>query len=272
MNALNRFLTAAGTVLRRAWHALKAQPFGILGAVCAVAAVVLLLPAPWQLQTLLNDLNLAVARRLAATGIADSAPMQGAATRLLVRTACAMALYVGAIRCALVSAKKLRGDLRAAVQQKRAAHEAAGHTPPPDWEQDVNRDIDHISAMIAAAPEWLLLLAGVVFSVLLLVRAPFSAAIAAPVTAVGMCVLRDTLRQKRVSRALQIVASAALWGAGTFYTLHRAAMLTEPAVAPGTLAVLLLGMALIVPGALQLPYRNLKSAWAAFRRVHDFLK
>jgi hypothetical protein len=31
-------------------------------------------------------------------------------------------------------------------------------------------------------------------------------------------------------------------------------------------------MALIVPAALQAPYRNLQSAWEAYRRVRNFLK
>ena len=46
----------------------------------------------------------------------------------------------------------------------------------------------------------------------------------------------------------------------------------ERAVPVSSLCLLLLGMALIVPAALQVPYRNLPPAFAALRRVRGFLK
>lgn len=272
MTQVKRMLSAILAFWKRFGKAVKAQPFGLLAALCGTVSAVLAVFLPWEVPKILNDLSLGVAKRLAGTGTVKLAPIRTAALGLLGKTALVAALYLLAIWCALRCAKKLRGDLRAAVEAKRAFYESEGHTPPPDWEKDVRRDIDLISAMVAAAPEWLMVLAGLVWCVLLMTRAPLAAAIWIPVTAVAVCVTRDILRQRRVLRAIQLGVTAAIWSAGALLMVLRAVQPVEPGIPLGTLALLLIGMALVVPAALQLPYRNLIPAWRAYQRVRGFLK
>ena len=272
MNQLKSVMDAVRSGLQRALRTLRAQPFGIIAAVCALAAAVIVLLLPGHFSAVINSLSLAAAKRLAGTGTAKLAPITADARTCLLLAICAMALYLGAVHCALRCARSLRSRLRDAVQAKRAQHKAAGHTPPPGWDKDVARDIDHISAMVAALPEWLMLVAGIVFSVMLLVRGPGAAAIWIPITAVVACITRDMLRQRHMQSALQTCAVSAIWCTGTLMMILRAVQPSEPGIALGTLCLLLIGMALIVPGALQLPYRNLHPAWEAFRRVRGFLK
>ena len=272
MTQIKRIFSGILGFLKRFVSFSRRQPFGVLAALCGIAAAALAVFLPWELPKILNDLNLSVAKQLAGTGAADLAPIRTAALSLLVKTACVAALYLASIWCALRCARKLRGDLRTAVNTRRAFHEAAGHTPPPDWEKEVGRDIDHISAMVAAAPEWLMVLAGAVFCVMLLVRTPDISAIWIPITAVAVCAARDILRRQHVPYAVQAAVMAALWIAGTLMTVLRAIQPTASGTPLGMLGLLLLGMTLIVPAALQAPYRNLRPAWEAFRRVHGFLK
>ena len=272
MTALKRFFAALGAYLRRIGKAVRTQPLGVVAAVCGLIAAILAVGLPWRLAPILNNLNLAVAKRLAGTGNAALEPILTASLDLLWRAALTAVLYLAAVRCAMRCARKLQRDLRAAVDARCKAHAAEGHTPPPDWERDVARDIDRIAAMTSAAPEWLMLLAGIVFCVTLLLRAPFSLAVIVPLTGIALCAARDLMRRRGGSRVLQLLVPVSLWCLGAFLLALRASRMAEPAVPPGTLAALLLGMALLVPAALQLPYRNLGSAWQAFRRVHGFLK
>jgi hypothetical protein len=117
-----------------------------------------------------------------------------------------------------------------------------------------------------------MVIAGVVFCVMLLLRTPVLAAVWIPVTAVAVCAARDILRRQRVPYAVQNAAMAALWCFGTLMMVLRAVQPSEPGIPLGTFVLLLLGMAVIVPAALQAPYRNLHPAWAAYRRVRNFLK
>ena len=272
MKQVKSIFSALLVHLRRFAGAARRQPLGVLALACSVAAAILVLFLPWAMPKILNDLNLAVAKQLAGTGTVKPGPIRAAALTLLFKAACAAALYLASIRCALRCARQLRSDLRTAVNARRAAYESEGHTPPPDWESEVGRDIDHISAMVAAAPEWLMVAAGMILCVMLLVRAPILAAIWSPVTALAVCAARDILRRQRVSPAIQTVVMASLWSAGALMMLLRAIQTTEPGISLGMLVLLLLGMALIVPAALQAPYRNLQSAWEAYRRVRNFLK
>ena len=272
MNRIKPILQRCLQILRRAAGLVAAHPFGLLALVCGTAAAVLAATLPWQLAPMLNDITLAVARRIAGTGETELVPIRKEAFALMLRAIIAMALYLVAVPAALRSARKARGDLRKTVHEKRLEHEAAGHTPPPDWEKDVGRDIDHLCASIAALPEWLMLIAGLICCVLLLTRLPALPALAVPVAAVIACWVRDTLRQSKRSRTAQIAAVAAVWAAATLGAFAWMALQPDPARPLGSLVLELLGMTLLIPAALQLPYRNLRPTREALTRIRGCLK
>ena len=272
MNRFRSFLDQALAVLKRAASAVRKQPFGVLAALTGLLAAVLAALLPWQLPRLIDDIVLAAARRIAATGFTESDPIRAEVLSLLIRTVAAMVLYLVSVWAALRSARKLRTNLRDAVQNKRKAHESAGHTPPPDWDKDVNRDIDHLCASVAAAPEWLMLLTGLVVCVALFTRAPLLPALTPPVVALLACCIRDALRIRRAPRAMQTAAVTALWAAGTLGIAAYMLLQTENAPSLGTVTLVLLAMTLLVPAALQLPYRNLRPTAEALRRIRGFLR
>ena len=272
MTQVNRIFSALLVHLRRFAGAVKSQPFGLLSGLSGIAAAILAVTLPWAVPGLLDDLSLAVAKRLAGTGVQKLAPISASALALLGKTALAAVLYLAAIWCALRCARQLRGDLRTAVNAGARSIRGRGSYAAARLGEDVGRDIDHISAMVAAAPEWLMVAAGMILCVMLLVRAPILAAIWIPVTALAVCAVRDILRRQRVSPAIQTVVMASLWSAGTLMMLLRAIQTTEPGISLGMLVLLLLGMALIVPAALQAPYRNSSAAWEAYQRVRGILK
>lgn len=272
MNQAKQFLSALASLLKRAAGVVRAQPLCVLAALFGLAAAVIAPMLPQRFTTVWTDLTFAAAKRLAGTGTVKLAPILADARGCIVLTLIAMALFVAAVWCARTGARKLRTSLRSAVHARRLQHEAAGHTPPENWETDVANDIDHISAMMAATPEWLMLAAGLVFCVSLLTHTSLRAAIWIPLTAAALCVVRDALRARRAQSAVRICACAAVWAAGALFMVLRAVLPAERAVPISSLCLLLLGMALIVPAALQVPYRNLPPAFAALRRVRGFLK
>ena len=271
MNKLNDLLSALRPKLRRAGDLIRKQPFLIPALLCAVAAAVLVPGLLWRLEALLNALQLAVAKRLAGTGAAEPAPLSAQAAALLLRAAVTAALYLAGASCALLTARRFKAALRDAVQTRRIAHEMNGHTPPPDWEQDAARDVDRIAALIAAAPEWLMLLAGLAVCVMLLFRAPFGAAILILLTAAVLFLVRTFLRHRGTDAQLISLLLWALWAVGLFVVLvcTRSQEGTQPL---GTLIVLLLSAGILPPAALQLPIQTLRPARESYKRIRGFLK
>ena len=272
MNQAKQFLSKLASLLRRAAGTVRAQPLCVLAVLFGLAAAVIAPMLPQRFSLILNDLNLAAAKRLAGTGTAKLAPVLAQARSCILLSVLAMALFLAAVWCARIGARSLRIALRSAVHARRLQHESAGHRPPENWETDVASDIDRISAMMAATPEWLMLAAGLVFCAALLTRTPLGTAIWIPLTAAAVCVVRDVLRARRAQGAVRVCICAAIWAAGALIMVLRAVLDAERAVPVASLCLLLLGMALIVPAALQVPYRNLPPAFAALRRVRGFLK
>lgn len=259
-------------MLKRAAAFVKKQPFAVLALLCGIAAAVLTALLPWQLAPIINDISLAVGRRIAGTGITKPASIRAETLALTIRAAVAMALYLFAVWAALHSARKARAELRRIVHEKRLQHEAEGHTPPPDWEKDVGRDIDHLCASIAAAPEWMMLLAGAVCCVVLLTKLPILPALLVPVTALLCCYVRDALRLRKRSRSIQAGAVAAIWAAAVLGALALLTLRADPAIPLGSIVLELLSMTVLVPAALQLPYRNIRPTREALSRIYGFLK
>lgn len=272
MNKLNELLSALRPKLRRAGDLIRKQPFLIPALLCAVAAAMLVPGLLWRLEALLNALQLAVAKRLAGTGTADPAPLSAQAAALLIRAAITAALYLAGASCALLTARRFKAALRDAVQTRRIAHEMNGHTPPPDWEQDAARDVDRIAALIAAAPEWLMLLAGLAVCVMLLFRAPFRAAILILLTAAVLFLVRTFLRRRGTDARLISLLLWALSAAGLFAVLVLCTKSQENAQPLGTLIVLLLSAGILPPAALQLPIQTLRPAQQSYQRIRGFLK
>ena len=259
-------------LLKRAGTLAKAQPFAVLALLGGIVAAVLTALLPWQLAPIINDISLAVGRRIAGTGITKPAPIRAETLALTIRAAVAMALYLFAVWAALHSARKARVSLRRIVQEKRLQYEAEGHTPPPDWEKDVGRDIDHICASIAAAPEWLMLIAGAICCIVLLTKLPPLPALLPPVTALLCCYVRDALRLRKRSRSMLTAAVAAIWAAAVLGALALLTLRADPAVPLGSIVLELLSMTVLIPAALQLPYRNIRPTREALNRIRGFLK
>lgn len=272
MNKIKSFLSPILPALRRFGALIRKQPFLIPALLCAVAAAALVPGLLWKLAATLNDLQLAVAKRLAGTGASDPASMRVQTLALLIRAAIVAALYLAGSFCALYTARRFKAALRDAVQSRRKAYEAEGHTPPPDWEQDAARDVDRIAALIAAAPEWMMLLAGLGVCVTLLLNAPFVSALLVPITAAAMLLTRSFLRRKERDPRLISLLLWAIWSVGLFLVLLLSVRNAESTQPLGALAALLLSAGLLPPAALQLPIRTLRPARQSYQRIRGFLK
>lgn len=272
MNKLKAFLARFAAECRRAGTWCKAHPFAVPAAVTAVLAACIAAALPRKLEPIINALSFAVARRIAGTGIADLTATQSDAAALLTHTAAAMLLYMAAVRLSLRCARAERDRLRTAVQEKRAQFVAEGHQPPENWERDVERDIAHVSASIAAVPEWLMLFAGFIIMLELIPKLALVPALLLPVTAIAACFCRDHLRARRIPQPAQTTVLAAIWAAGIIAMLALLLRETAPVVSLGRITRCVLTMALIVPAALQLPYRSVGPICTAVKRLRGFLK
>ena len=248
------------------------QPFAVPALLAGLAAACIAAGLPFRLESLVNALSFAVARRIAGTGITEPAPLRAEALTLLKFTAAAAILYLISLWLARRSARRAQTDLRAAVQAKRERYVEQGFTPPDNWETDVKKDIRRLCVMIASLPEVLLLVAGFVFCLKLLPRLPSVAAFALPLTAISVCYAAEALRLRRASRAAQTTAASALWAAGALIALTSLLRQTPNSLLLGTVVLTLLATAVIVPAALLLPWRSVLPAWGAFRRIRSFLK
>lgn len=272
MNKLKGLFSALLPKLRRLGEAIRKQPLLIPALLCAVAAAALVPGLLWKLAAVLNDLQLAVAKRLAGTGVSAPAALQAQTLALLMRAAIIAALYLAGSFCALYTARRFKTALRDTVQKRREAYEAEGHTPPPDWEQDAAHDVDRIAALIAAAPEWMMLLAGLGVCVTLLLNAPFFTALLVPITAAAMLLSRTFLRRRERDPRLISLLLWAIWAVGLFLVLMLSVRNAESAQPLGALAALLLSAGILPPAALLLPIRTLRPARQSYQRIRGFLK
>lgn len=272
MTKLKTFLSRFAVLCKRSGKWCAAHPFAVPAAVTALLAAILAAPLPQKLEPIVNALSFAVARRIAGTGIADLAATQSDATSLLTQTAAAMLLYIAAVWLSLRCARAERDRLRAAVQEKRTQLAADGHQPPENWEQDVERDIARVSASIAAVPEWLMLLAGLVIMLGLMPKLPLLPALLLPITAIAVCFCRDHQRVRRLPQPAQATVVAAIWVAGTLAVLVLLLRQADPSIPLGLIVRCAITMALIIPAALQLPYRSIQPIITALKRLRGFLK
>ena len=267
-----RILAKLGAAFKRAGRLIARNPLVLPMLLIGAAAAILAYGLPWRLESAINAMSFAVARRIAGTGITESAPLRAEALTLLKLTLAAALLYLCAVWLALQCARRAQNDLRAALEAKRAVYVEKGFVPPETWADDAAKDTRRLSAAVASVPELMMLIAAFTFCGNLLSRLPSVAAAALPVTAILVFYAVHRLTERGIARPVRTIAVAGLWAAGTLTGLAGLLKQTPNSLLLGTVVMLMLAMTVIIPAVLLLPWRSALPTWAAFKRIRTFLK